>query len=77
MSVRSEELKAIGRIVIGPSGGYAYCFKCSKSENVGYSEGNLGKLFFPLGNDVETFESFGWPGKPEETRNDKVETRDL
>ena len=61
----SQGLKATGRIVIGPSGGYAYCFKTSKSENLGYSEGHLGKLFFPLGNDVETFESFGWPGKPE------------
>ena len=46
----SEELKATGRIVIGPSGGYAYCLKRSKSENLGYSEGNLGNLFFPLGN---------------------------
>ena len=59
----SEELKATGRIVIGPSGVYAYCFKRSKSENLGYSEGHLGELFFPLGNDIETFESFGWPGK--------------
>ena len=64
----SQELKATGRIVIGPSGGYAYCFKTSKSENLGYSEGVLGKLFFPLANDVETFESFGWPGKPDESR---------
>ena len=63
----SDELKATGRIVIGPSGGYAYCFKTSKSENVGYSEGNLGKLFFPLGDHVEKFESFGWPGKQEDT----------
>ena len=55
----SEGLKATGRIVIGPSGGYAYCFKSSKSENVGGSEGNLGEMFFPLGNHhVETFESF-------------------
>ena len=61
----SEELKATGRIVIGPSGGYAYCFKTSKSEKMGYSEGVLGKLFFPLGTHVETFESFGWPGKAE------------
>ena len=63
----SDELKATGRIVIGPSGGYAYCFKTSKCENVGYSEGNLGKLFFPLGDHVEKFESFGWPGKQEHT----------
>ena len=68
----SEGLKATGRIVIGPSGGYAYCFKTSKSENLGYSEGVLGKLFFPLANDVETFESFGWPGKAgDEQRPDK------
>ena len=73
----SEELKATGRIVIGPSGGYTYCLKCSKSENLGYSEGSLGKLFFPLGNDVETFASFGWPGKPEETRLEENEKRDL
>ena len=64
----SEELKATGRIVIGPSGGYAYCFKSSKSENLGYSEGVLGELFFPLGKDVETFESFGWPGKQEDKK---------
>ena len=63
----SEELKATGRIVIGPSGGYAYCFKSSKSENLRYSEGVLGQLFFPLGSDVETFESFGWPEKPRDT----------
>ena len=73
----SEGLKATGRIVIGPSGGYAYCFKSSKSENLGHSEGVLGKLFFPLGNDVETFESFGWPGKPEDTRLEDDEKRDL
>lgn len=69
----SEELKATGRIVIGPSGGYAYCFKSSKSENVGYSEGVLGELFFPLGNHVETFESFGWPGKPEREQGSEEE----
>ena len=73
----SEELKATGRIVIGPSGGYAYCFKSSKSENLGYSEGVLGELFFPLGKDVETFESFGWPRKPQDTRPGDEETHDL
>ncbi len=73
----SEELKSTGRIVIGPSGGYAYCFKSSKSENLGYSEGVLGELFFPLGKDVETFESFGWPEKPQDTLPVDEETRDL
>ena len=70
---KSEELKATGRIVIGPSGGYSYCFKTSKSENSGYSEGILGNLFFPLGHNVETFESFGWPGKPEDPEPADVE----
>ena len=73
----SEELKATGRIVIGPSGGYAYCFKRSKSENMGYSEGHLGELFFPLSHDVEKFESYGWPGKPEDTHLEEDEKRDL
>ena len=61
---KSKELNATGRIVIGPSGAYAYCLKTSGSENLGYSEGNLGELFFPLSH-VKTFESFGWPGKLE------------
>ena len=65
----SKELNATGRIVIGPSGGYAYCFKSAKSESMGHSEGVLGELFFPLGDHVETFESFGWPGKPEEEQD--------
>ena len=72
----SDKLKATGRIVIGPSGGYAYCLRSSKSENLGYSEGSLGELFFPLGNDIETFESFGWPGKPEDERSVDGEERD-
>ena len=71
----SEEVKATGRIVIGPSGGYAYCFKASRSEKLGYSEGILGELFFPLGDAVETFESFGWPAKPDETAVEEGETR--
>ena len=72
----SEDLRATGRIVIGPSGGYAYCFKTSKSENLGHSEGHLGKLFFPLAHDVETFESFGWPGKAEHEQRPDDENRE-
>lgn len=59
----SEELKATGRIVVAPSGAYAYFFKRSGTEQVGHGEGELGKIFFPLGSQVETFESFGWPPK--------------
>ena len=72
----SEELKATGRIVIGPSGGYAYCFKCSNSESVGHSEGHLGKLFFPLGHDVENFKSYGWPGKAGHEKSSEDEKRE-
>ena len=71
---KSRELNATGRIVIGPSGGYAYCFKCSTSESMGHSEGVLGKLFFPLGDHVETFESFGWPGKAKHDERGDEET---
>ena len=49
----SERLKATGRIVIGPSGVYAYCFKRPGSENMGYSEGHIGEMFFPLDHDAE------------------------
>ena len=73
----SEALHATGRIVITPSGGYAYYFKSLKSQNLGYSEGNLGKLFFPLGRAVQTFESFGWPGKTEADQLEDVEKRKL
>ena len=59
----SEQLKATGRIAIGPTGAFAYCFQTSKREQFGWGIGLLGKLFFPLSEDVETFESFGWPGK--------------
>ena len=58
----SAELKATGRIVVAPSGAYAYCFKLPGRKHVGHGGGELGKIFFPLGH-VETFESFGWAPK--------------
>lgn len=73
----SEELRATGRIVIGPSGGYAYCFKTSRSEQVGHCDGVSGMLFFPLGDHVEAFESYGWSDKPEDVRPEEDEKRDL
>ena len=54
--------KAAGRIVVAPSGAYAYSFKEQDSGKVGHSEGVAGKMFFPLG-DEDAFESFGWPVK--------------
>ena len=59
----SEEMEATGRIVVAPSGAYAYCFKRSGTEQVGHGEGELGMIFFPVGSQVEAFESFGWPPK--------------
>ena len=58
----SPELKSAGRIAVAPSGAYAYCFKGSKTQRIGHGEGELGMIFFPLGQ-VGTFESFGWPRK--------------
>ena len=59
----SEELKATGRIVIAPSGAYAYCLQLPDKETSGYGGMEWGTKFFPMGDDVETFETFGWPGK--------------
>ena len=66
MVVRLEETKepkATGRIVIGPSGAYAYCLQLPNQEISGRGGENWGTMFFPLGTDVENFETFGWPGK--------------
>lgn len=58
----SDVFEAAGRIVLGPSGAYAYSFKRPGRSTVGYSEGYAGKMFFPLGQE-DTFESHGWPPK--------------
>ena len=57
-----EESKAAGRIVVAPSGAYAYSFKGPSKGTVAHSEGNVGKMFFPLASSDE-FESFGWSPK--------------
>ena len=59
----SEKLKATGRVVVAPSGAYAYHFKSSGTWQTGGSEGWLGEVLFPVDRDIETFESFGWPPK--------------
>ena len=58
----SAELKATGRVVVAPSGAYAYCFERSGKKQIVHGGGELGMVFFPLGH-VETFDSFGWPPK--------------
>ena len=59
----SKELNATGRIVIAPSGAYAYCLQLPDRENSGSGGIEWGTMFFPMGDDVENFETFGWPGK--------------
>ena len=59
----SKQPNAAGRIVIGPSGAYAYCLQLPNQEISGRGGENWGTMFFPLGTDVENFETFGWPGK--------------
>jgi len=58
----SDESTAIGRIVVAPSGAYAYSFRKPSMRSAGHSEGQAGKVFFPAG-DLGNFESFGWPPK--------------
>ena len=59
----SEGSNATGRIVIGPSGAYAYCLQLSDKEHSGHGGMEWGPMFFPIGDQVETFESYGWPAK--------------
>ena len=60
----SEDLKATGRIVVSPSGGYAYCLQLQKGDVIlGYGGIPWGTMFFPMGREVDNFETYGWPGK--------------
>ena len=59
----SGEHGAVGRIVISPSGSYDYCFQLEDTEQSGHGEVALGVMFFPMENDTEAFEKFGWPSK--------------
>ena len=59
----SKELLATGRIVISPSGSYAYRFRLPDSECFGSGEVALGVMFYPMDQDVEKFEEFGWARK--------------
>ena len=58
-----EESKAKGRIVISPSGAYAYSIHPPKGEMLGHGGLEWGTAFFPIGTTVDTFDSFGWPKK--------------
>ncbi len=60
----SEDLKATGRIIVSPSGAYAYCLQLKKGEvTLGYGGIPWATMFFPMGREVDNFETYGWPGK--------------
>ena len=59
----SEGLRANGRIVLAPSGTYAYCLKRANNERVGGGEGPHGMVFFPMGSQLEDWEALGWRAK--------------
>ena len=58
----SRELNVTGRIVISPSGAYAYCIQSPNSEISGWGE-EWGTKFFPMGTQIEDLETYGWPAK--------------
>ena len=60
---QSKKLGARGRIVISPSGSYDHCFQLENTEQSGHGEVAVGVVFFPMPDDVEKFEEFGWLGK--------------
>ena len=58
-----EALNVRARIVIAPSGAYAYTLYSPKEEQLGYGGLEWGTTFFPTGSQIETFERYGWPKK--------------
>ena len=59
----SDELQANGRIVLASSGAYAYCLKRASAMRYGGGEGSLGMVFFPMGSELEEWDSLGWRAK--------------
>ena len=59
----NEALNAVGRIVIAPSGAYAYSLHLPNEEQLGHGGLEWGTKFFPMGGQVETFERYGWTKK--------------
>ena len=70
----SEGLRATGRIALAPSGAFAYCLKRANEERLGGGEGWHGMVFFPMGSDLEEFDSLGWRAK-ETARAGEHETK--
>ena len=61
----SGDFSATGRIVIAPTGAYAYCLQLPGKEVSGHGGESWGTMFFPLGSEIDSFREFGWPAKPD------------
>lgn len=59
----SEGLRAKGRIVLAPSGAFAYCLKRANDERLGSGEGLHRMIFFPMRSQLEDWEALGWRAK--------------
>ena len=59
----TNEKNATGRIVITPSGAYAYCLQVPGEETSGTGGIEWGTMIFPIGRQLESFETYGWPKK--------------
>ena len=59
----SDALNATGRIVIAPSGVFAYSLQLPKSETMGHGGLDWGTKFFPKGSIDKTLREYGWPKK--------------
>ena len=64
----NDSAGATGRIVVAPTGAYAYCLQLPGREVSGDGGREWGTMFFPMGSEVESFEEFGWPAKAREGR---------
>ena len=49
--------------MIAPSGAYAYSLHLPIQEQLGYGGLEWGTKFFPIGDQIETFEEYGWTKK--------------
>ena len=59
----TQVLNVRARIVIAPSGAYAYSLYSPKEEQLGYGGLEGGTTFFPIGRQIESFQNYGWPKK--------------
>ena len=59
----NENPDAKGRIVIAPTGAFAYSIQMPNKKQLGQGGLDWGTRFFPIGIAIDTFDSFGWAKK--------------